>query len=133
MDQLNPNETEALRVLWEAGPLKPADIEAAFGWPIENATLRSVLKGLVDKGLITRTKQGKAFYYRAKVSRESQLRRMARRMADVFTGGSRADLILQMVRAEQLTPAEIETLRQLAESPYKSSTKRSQSPEPRRP
>lgn len=125
MDQLNPNETEVLRVLWEAGPLKPADIEASFGWPIENATLRSVLKGLVEKGLAARTKQGKAFYYRAKVSRESQLRRAARRMADVFTGGSRADLILQMVRAEKLTPAEIETLRRLAEGSDETSTKRS--------
>jgi predicted transcriptional regulator len=75
------------------------------------------LRGLVDQGLITRTKQGKAFFYRAKVSRDSQLRRMVRRMAEVFTGGSRADLILQMVRSEKLTAEEIETLRRLADGP----------------
>jgi len=115
MEQLNQNETEALRILWEAGAQKPADIQAAFGWPIENATLRSVLRGLVEQGLITRTKQGKAYFYRAKVSRESQLRRMVRRMAEVFTGGSRADLILQLVRSEKLTTEEIEMLRRLAE------------------
>jgi len=115
MEQLNQNETEALRILWEAGAQKPADIQAAFGWSIENATLRSVLRGLVEQGLITRTKQGKAYFYRAKVSRESQLRRMVRRMAEVFTGGSRADLILQLVRSEKLTAEEIEMLRRLAE------------------
>lgn len=115
MEQLNRNEVEALRILWEAGPQKPADVQAAFGWPIENATLRSVLRGLIGQGLVTRTKQGKAFIYRAKVSRESQLRRMVRRMAEVFTSGSRAGLILQMVRAEKLTAAEIDMLRRLAE------------------
>ncbi len=117
MEQLNQNETEALRILWEAGAKKPADIQAAFGWPIENATLRSVLRGLVEQGLITRTKLGKAYFYRAKVSRESQLRRMVRRMADVFTSGSRADLILQMVRSEKLTAEEIDMLRRLADGP----------------
>jgi predicted transcriptional regulator len=115
MEQLNRNETEALRILWQSGAQKPADIQWSFGWPIENATLRSVLRGLIDQGLITRTKQGKAYFYRAKVSRESQLRRMVRRMADVFTGGSRADLILQMVRSEKLTTDEIEMLRRLAD------------------
>jgi predicted transcriptional regulator len=116
VEHLNRNEVEALRILWEAGAQKPADIQSAFGWPIENATLRSVLRGLVEQGLITRTKHGKAYFYRAKVSRESQLRRMVRRMAEVFTGGSRADLILQMVRSEKLTLAEIEVLQRLAES-----------------
>jgi len=117
MEQLNQNETEALRILWGAGPQKPADIQSSFGWPIENATLRSVLRGLVEQGLIIRTRQGKAYFYRARVSRESQLRRMVRRMADVFTGGSRADLILQMVRSEKLTTDEIEMLRQIAAGP----------------
>jgi predicted transcriptional regulator len=117
VEHLNRNEVEALRILWEAGAQKPADIQSSFGWPIENATLRSVLRGLVEQGLITRTKQGKAFLYRAKVSRASQLRRMVRRMADVFTGGSRADLILQMVRSEKLKADEIEMLRRIAASP----------------
>jgi predicted transcriptional regulator len=117
VEHLNRNEVEALRILWEAGAQKPADIQSSFGWPIENATLRSVLRGLVEQKLITRTKQGKAYFYRAKVSRESQLRRMVRRMADIFTGGSRADLILQMVRTERLSAEEIDMLRQMADGP----------------
>ena len=67
MTSLNQNELEALRILWERGELKPAEIQAHFSWPIENATLRSVLVNLVEKKHITRRLQGKAFFYAAAV------------------------------------------------------------------
>jgi predicted transcriptional regulator len=36
-------------------------------------------------------------------------------MADVFSGGSTADLIIQLLRQEELSKQEIEELKQLAE------------------
>jgi len=116
MTDLNRNELEAMRVLWERGALKPADIQGEFEWPIENATLRSVLRQLVEKGHARREKQGKAYFYQARASRRSLLDSMARRMARVFSGGSAADLIAQLIRAEELSDEEIETLRRLAAS-----------------
>ena len=116
MTDLNKNELEAMRVLWEKGALKPADIQEEFEWPIENATLRSVLRLLVEKGHARREKKGKAYFYRASASRGSLLDSMAQRMARVFSGGSAADLIAQLIRAEELSDEEIETLRQLAAS-----------------
>jgi hypothetical protein len=65
MISLNDNELEALRILWEHGDLKPADIQDRFSWPIENATLRSVLVNLVAKKQANRRLQGKAFFYAA--------------------------------------------------------------------
>ena len=63
MISLHQNELEALRILWEGGELKPAEIQAKFSWPIDNGTLRSALENLVEKKHITRKQQGKAFYY----------------------------------------------------------------------
>lgn len=114
MAQLNRNELETMRVLWEKGSLKPAEIQDDFAWPIENATLRSVLRVLMDKGLVARRKIGKAYYYRAKASRRSVLRNMAQRMAHVFTGGSAADLIAQLIKSEKLSKKEIDELRRIA-------------------
>jgi BlaI family penicillinase repressor len=111
MSDLNKNELEVLRILWDCGELKPAEIMAQFGWNIENPTLRSVLVGLLDKDLVTRRKQGKAFFYQAKARRRSQFQRAMRRMADVFAGGSTAELILQLVKQEKLTADEIAELR----------------------
>lgn len=114
MAELNKNEMEAMRILWRQGALKPAQIQAEFSWPIENATLRSVLALLVDKGLVAREKRGKAFFYQAKGSQRGMLSKMARRMAQVFTGGSTADLIAQLIKNEKLSPQEIEELRRIA-------------------
>jgi predicted transcriptional regulator len=114
MAELNRNELEAMRVLWEKGTLKPAEIQEGFSWDIENATLRSVLRVLMDKGYVTRRKKGKAYYYRAKASRRSVLRNVAGRMAHVFTGGSPADLIAQLIKTEKFSKEEIEELRRIA-------------------
>lgn len=115
MASLNRNEMEAMRILWLGEPLKPSQIQEQFTWKIENATLRSALALLVDKGLATREKQGKAFYYRAKGSQHGMLSNMARRLAQIFTGGSTIDLIAQLIRNEQLSRQEIDELRCIAE------------------
>lgn len=102
-------------ILWDHGALKPADIQERFAWPIENATLRSVLLLLVDKGYAARRKDGKAFFYRAKASRRGLFTSMTQRMAHVFTGGSAAGLIAQLIQQEKLSPEEIEELRRVAD------------------
>ncbi len=115
MEELNRNELEALRVLWDHGEAKPADIEAAFSWPIDNGTLRSVLRVLVDKKLVARRKLGKAYWYKAKRSRQGVMSSMAQQMAQVFTGGSAADLIAQLIKTEKLKPEELAELRRIAQ------------------
>jgi BlaI family penicillinase repressor len=114
MADLNRNELEALRILWERGSLKPSDIQAEFAWAIENATLRSVLRGLVEAGHAVREKRGKAFHYRATTSRRSLMSSMARRMAHVFSGGSTAGLIAQLMRSQRLSPEDIAELQRIA-------------------
>jgi predicted transcriptional regulator len=117
MADLRDTELEALRILWEKDrPLKPAEIQEDFSWKIDNGTLRSTLVGMVEKGHVSRTKQGKAFFYRAKVAPESMLKSFATRLARVFTGGSSADLILQLIQTEKLSAEEIAELRRIAES-----------------
>lgn len=119
MDALNPNELEVLRILWEGGEQKPPEIEAAFSWPIDNGTLRSVLRVLMDKELVARRRMGKAYYYMAKKSREGVMSRMARQMAHVFSGGSTTDLIAQLIKTEKLTPQELAELRRIAQTDSK--------------
>lgn len=119
MDALNSNELEVLRILWEDGEQKPPEIEAAFSWPIDNGTLRSVLRVLMDKELVARRRMGKAYYYKAKKSREGVMSRMARQMAHVFSGGSTSDLIAQLIKTEKLTPQELAELRRIAQTDSK--------------
>ncbi len=114
MSDLNRNELEVLRVLWDRGELKPGEIQEQFSWEIDNGTLRSILRILIDKGHVTRFKSGKAYLYKAKRTREGVLSRMAKNMAQVFSGGSTAGLIAQLIETEKLSSGEIDQLRQIA-------------------
>lgn len=114
MTSLNQNELEALRILWTQDELKPAEIQAQFSWPIENATLRSVLVNLVEKKHIARRLQGKAFFYAAKVPKATLLQTMMQTLAQVFAGGSHQELVVQLMETSDLTPADIKLLRKTA-------------------
>ena len=114
MNELNENEREALRVLWELDEAKPAEIQNLFGWEIENATLRSVLRNLIDKGFASRRKDGKAYFYKALSRRSSLFGQAMQRMAEIFTGGSKAGLILELLRREKLSPEELAALQAIA-------------------
>ena len=111
---LNPAELEALGILWAEAPLKPSEIEEAFSYEIENATLRSVLRGLVDKGFLKREKVGKAYYYRTAKAAKSVRKNLTAKLASVFAEGSRFGLIAQLVKDEKLTPEQIEELKSIA-------------------
>jgi predicted transcriptional regulator len=114
---LNQNELEALRILWEKGGLKPAEIQSHFSWPVENATLRSVLLNLVEKGQVTRKLRGKAFFYEARVKKTALLQNMLHSLARVFAAGSKQELIAQLVRTGDIKPEDLEVIRRtIAES-----------------
>ncbi len=121
---LNENELEALRVLWEKGPLKPAQIQALFSWPIENPTLRSVLVNLVEKKHITRKLQGKAFFYTARVPKRALLRNWTHHLARVFAGGSTSQLVAQLVETADLDASDLTLLRETAAPPATRKIKR---------
>ena len=114
MSDLNRNELEALRVLWGQGKLKPGEIQDQFSWEIDNGTLRSILRILIDKGHVARLKSGKAYLYKARKTQKGVLSRMAKSMAQVFSEGSTAGLIAQLIETEKLSPEEIDKLRKIA-------------------
>lgn len=126
MDDLNRNELEAMRILWARGARKPAEIEVEFKWPIDNGTLRSVLRVLMEKRLVERRRDGRAYVYTPRKSREGMLASMAKRLAEVFSGGSTAELIAQLIKTEELAPDELAELRRIARGEKKPASPRKQ-------
>jgi predicted transcriptional regulator len=124
MTSLNQNELEALRILWEQGELKPADIQSRFAWPIENATLRSVLINLVAKKHVARRLQGNAFFYAARVPKATLLETTMQTLARIFAGGSRQELVMQLMETSDLKPADLKLLWQTAAGSQTKSSQR---------
>lgn len=111
---VSPTQLEILGILWAHAPRKPAEIGKAFSRPIENATLRSTLVGLVEKGFLKRERIGKAYFYKPARTPRAVRRKMTERLASVFAAGSRMGLIAQLIQDEKLTPEQIRELEKIA-------------------
>jgi len=108
---LNRNQLEALRILWDEAGLKPAEIQERFAWPLNNATLRSVLRVLMRQGYVIRVKRGKAFYYQTVAPRNELLKHTAARMAEVFADGTLGGLVAAIVKQGGLSKDELKLVR----------------------
>ncbi|HTV39115.1 MAG TPA: BlaI/MecI/CopY family transcriptional regulator [Candidatus Sulfotelmatobacter sp.] len=122
---LNQNELEALRILWDQGELKPSQIGERFGWPIENATLRSVLVNLVEKKQIHRRRLGKAYYYSARVPKATMLQGMMETLKRIFAAGSSHALVAQLVETGDIKPSDLEAIREVAKKSPANKSKKS--------
>ena len=114
MIPLSENEMEALRILWERGEAKPAEIQEHFSWPIDNGTLRSTLVNLVAKRHVSRKQRGKAFHYAARLPKTAALQTIMRGVARVFAKGSTRDLVAQLVDTEEISPEDLKLIQDVA-------------------
>jgi len=115
MPRFTPGEQAVMQILWEHGELKPSDLQKHFPEPIKNPALRSYLGILVEKGHISRRKIGKAYYYKAITRRNSAFRSTIRELVDTYCEGSAKNLILDLIRAEKLSKADLLELKRLAD------------------
>jgi BlaI family penicillinase repressor len=115
MNPLTRGELDVIRILWEHGELKPAEIQRRFSRPIKNAALRSYLSILLEKGHVTRRQVGKAFFYKAKTKRESAFLRTLKDLINGYCEGSTEALLMALIKSERLSEAELLRLKRLAE------------------
>ena len=115
MPQFTTGELEIMKILWGNGSLKPSELQELYPREIKNAAMRAALRVLVEKGHVSRTKNGKAYYYEAITPQHNAMNKMIQRMKDVFWGGSPAALIAHLMETEELSKKDIEELQRLAD------------------
>jgi BlaI family penicillinase repressor len=115
MAQFTQGELEIMQILWEHGPLKPGDLQKLFPRPMKNAAIRAALRVLVEKGHVSRAKNGKAYFYQAITPQQSAMQKMIQKLKDAFCGGSPAMLIAHLMENEKLSEDDIEELQHIAE------------------
>jgi BlaI family transcriptional regulator, penicillinase repressor len=115
MPPLTPGELKVMRLLWEHGEMKPADLQGRFLEPIKNPALRFYLTALVEKGHVTRRKVGKAYYYKPATRPRSAFRSMLGDFVDAYCGGSIQTLVLNIIKSEKLSEDDLLKLRRLAD------------------
>jgi BlaI family transcriptional regulator, penicillinase repressor len=115
MPRFTKGELEVMRILWEHGELKPADIQERFPWKIQNSSLRSYLAILLEKDRVVRRRIGKAYFYRAKTRRESTFRNMLRDLTRICCDGSVEALLCQLIRSEKLSEEDLLELKRISQ------------------
>jgi predicted transcriptional regulator len=103
-------EQEVLGTLWAADtPLTPAAVQAELGADLAYTTVKTILDRLHDKGLVTRTREGKAYAYSPMVE---QADLAAEAMRAALEGSSDRPAVLSKFLGE-ISPADAELIRGL--------------------
>jgi predicted transcriptional regulator len=115
MPHFTPGELKVMRLLWEHGEMKPAELQERFPEPIKNPALRSYLTTLLEKGHLTRRRVGKAYYYKPATRPRSAFRAMLADLTETFCGGSVQALVMNIIRSEELSEDDLIALKRLAD------------------
>ena len=116
-EQLTPLELELMQVLWELGPSTVGEVQGRMAGEPAYTTVQTVLNILERKGRVKRALKGKAYVYRAAVSREKAWAGAVGDLLQRMFGGSPEAMLLSLMEAERIDPEELERLaRKVAEA-----------------
>ena len=114
-EQPTPNELEVLKVVWQRGPSTVRQVldEMNRKRPRAYTSVMSLLNVMVEKGLLNREPQGKAFLYTAAVEEELTLKRMVGDLVERVFGGSPELLVAHALEQTDPSPGELEAMQRL--------------------
>jgi len=122
--KLTPLELEIMQVLWNSGASTVADVQPKLNGELAYTTVQTMLMVLLRKGKVKRTQEGRAFRYRAAVTRERAFGGALSDMVKRMFGGSSEALLMAMVDTRQISAEELERVaKRLAKSPARTERK----------
>ena len=116
--QLGELEKQVLQYLWNTQEADAKQVHAVLGLTRGNTlnTIQSTLDRLFKKELLSRTKQGHAYYYRAKVDRDALLATLISNVtSDFVTEGEHSLIAAFSSASSNLNDAQLDKLEQLIE------------------
>jgi len=112
-EDVTNTELTILQVLWDQGEAtrrQVADVLYPGGSEAHYATVQNLLGRLERKGFVRSNRDGNVLVFTATVDRDELIRRRLQGLADKLCGGAAAPLIMNLVRSQPLSAAEVEQL-----------------------
>lgn len=103
-------ERDVMQLVWKNRRASAETIREQLGRPLKEATVRTVLRRLEDKGYVTHSQEGRTFIYEAAEARRDVAARAVKRVVDWFCNGSVEDVLVGMVDAEMLDEKQLKSL-----------------------
>jgi BlaI family penicillinase repressor len=119
-------ELQFLKILWEKSPQPVRDIRdllAKAGRDIAHTSVITTLNTMVKKQLVTREKEGKAFLFSPKVTREQVSQSVLGDVVNRVFDGSATAVLLGVIEQNEIDLDELKELRKLIDQRMKESGK----------
>ena len=113
-----PGELEILKIVWERGPVNGRDVMNLLnqdGKDRAYTSVTSLMNVMVDKSLLKRTPEGRAFLYEAILPRQKTLSSILKDLVGRAFEGSASALVAHLLDDTKLTPAELAEIRKTLE------------------
>ena len=105
-------EHRIMEVIWARGSAAVADVVDALKGKDAYTTILTLMRILKDKGFLTSRKEGRAFVFEPKLDRDTAARTAVDQLLSKFFSGSPSELVLSFLREEEITPEELDVIRQ---------------------
>jgi len=116
-EDLTRRERQILDVLYRLGEASASEVVEAMPDGLANATVRTQLRFLEEKGAVTYRREGKKFLYRAVKPKKNASKTALRSVLNVFFGGSIEDAVATHLAdpKSKLSADQLERLKNLIE------------------
>jgi len=110
--RLGAGELEILQMLWREGPVTISQAQRALDRPIGYTTVQTRLNRLLDKGVVTRSKD-RPSHYRAAVAPGAVSAPHLDMLLERVSGGSIVPLVAHLMKGRSLSAEEIAAIKRL--------------------
>jgi predicted transcriptional regulator len=105
-------ENEVMQAVWSLGPSSVEAVHEVVSRTrdVKEATTRTILRRLEQKGYLKHEEQGRTYIYRPVESARGVAARAVRQMIDKFCRGSLEELVSGMIETKVLSKRELKAL-----------------------
>ena len=105
-------EHRIMEVIWAKGSATVAEVVDALKGKDAYSTILTLMRILKAKGFLATRKEGRAFVFTPKVDRDTAARKAVHQLLSKYFLGSPSALVLTFLREEEITPDELDELKQ---------------------
>lgn len=103
-------ELQIMQVIWRRGASNVGDVQEGLEQQLAYTTVQTMLNILHRKGKLKRKLQGRAYEYSATVTEAKALSHALRDVVDRMFGGSSEELVMSLIKSNQLDARKIAEL-----------------------
>ncbi|HEY8004273.1 MAG TPA: BlaI/MecI/CopY family transcriptional regulator [Phenylobacterium sp.] len=115
--KISAAESVVMAALWKREPLSAEEIagEVAAGQGWSEATVKTLINRLLNKGAVGARRDGRRYLYRPLVAREAYVGAESQGLLDRLFDGKLAPLVSHLSQSRKLSPEDIAELKKLIE------------------